>query len=521
MSVSIPGAIPTLAGPREFGHWSASGSARALLGALVVVALAVPIAVLEPYYLAGAVGGGLAALLIICRPALGIALLLFAVPFGGLAELSAGDFTLSVTEPLVALLGLSWLMRAVRRRHLYVGGGAVLLAALPFTLLAVFSITYAESIGGAVKESLKWLEMLIVIAATVDLARERRTLLFLVGALFLAGATEALWGIGQAVSGSGPAVFTLGGALRAFGHFNQPNPFAGYLATILPLAAMVAIAPGFARLRILAAPASLLMALAVFLSQSRGSWLGLGITALVLMSAWSGRSRRALLPAAFAALFLVLLVVSGLLPGSLVSRLSQTLEYFGVFDVRTVEVSGENWAIVERMAHWQAAWYMFQANPWLGVGAGNYATAYTWFYVGDWLDPLGHAHNYYLNTLAELGLLGLVLLLTFLGTVFRRLGASLFRRGRSNLEDERLWRPILAGVFGALVVFGIHNLFDNLFVHSINVQLAFLIGVGLVAADHLRAPVSGILGVETSRLIHPSGPRTRARRQPEPAGAST
>lgn len=501
MIVRFTEAIPALGLPRVYDRWTPAGATRALLGALVVAALAIPIAVLEPYYLAGAVGGGLAALIIICRPALGIAMLLFAVPFGGLAELSAGDFTLSITEPLVALLGISWFMRGVRRRHLYLGGGPILLAALPFTLLAVFSITYAESVGGAVKESLKWLEMLIVIAATVDLGRQRRALLLLLGALFLAGGIEALWGIGQAVSGSGPAVFALGGALRAFGHFNQPNPFAGYLATILPLAAMVAIAPGFGRIRGLAALASVLMVLAVFLSQSRGSWLGLGITALVLMSAWSTRSRRALLPVAFAGLFLVLLVVSGLLPGSLVSRLSQTLEYFGVFDVRTVEVTGENWSIVERMAHWQAAWYMFQANPWLGVGAGNYATAYPSFYVGDWLDPLGHAHNYYLNTLAELGLLGLILLLVFLGTVFRLLGKALFASASHDLETHRAWRPILAGVFGALVVFAIHNLFDNLLVHSINVQLAFLVGVGLVAAERLRAPVSRHLG--TRQIAHP------------------
>ena len=173
----------------------------------------------------------------------------------------------------------------------------------------------------------------------------------------------------------------------------------------------------------------------------------------------------------------------GLLPAAILDRLAQTIEYFGVFDVRTVEVTSDNWAIVERMAHWQAGWYMFQANPWLGVGAGNYAQAYPLYFVGMWRDALGHAHNYYLNMLAELGVVGGGLLLLLLGLTFRALGTALVR---TEVLGGTFWRAALAGVVGGLIVFCVHNLFDSLFVHSVNVQIGVLLGLGLVAATQVR-----------------------------------
>ncbi|HTD76740.1 MAG TPA: O-antigen ligase family protein, partial [Chloroflexota bacterium] len=192
----------------------------------------------------------------------------------------------------------------------------------------------------------------------------------------------------------------------------------------------------------------------------------------------------------------------------ILDRLAQTVEYFGVFDVRTVEVTSENWAIVERMAHWQAGWYMFVNHPWLGVGAGNYPAAYPDYFVASWREALGHAHNYYLNILAELGIIGGSVLLFFVVAAFMRLGGALVRsekgpsggsRGLRPLENPPLgsaratamrpsaefWRAVLAGAFGGLVVFCVHNLFDSLFVHSVNVQVGVLLGLGLVAAERV------------------------------------
>jgi putative inorganic carbon (hco3(-)) transporter len=327
---------------------------------------------------------------------------------------------------------------------------------------------------------------LIALAAVVDLARDRRSGSLILGALLVAGAAEAAFGGLQFATGSGPAGFALGGALRAYGHFEQPNPFAGYLTTILPVAAALMLCPSVPqRLRQLAFGAAAVIAGGILLSQSRGAWLGALVAGSFLLLIWSARTRRLLVPGFAVAASVLVLALVGLLPAAILDRLGQTVEYFGIFDVRTVERTSQNWAVVERMAHWQAGWAMFVDFPWLGVGAGNYAEAYPDYYVDNWGDPLGHAHNYYLNMLAELGVLGLAMLLLILGVAF---GQFLRSMGPIRYGERLFWRALLAGVLGSLAVFCVHNMFDNLFVHSVNLQIGVLLGVGLVAVDHLRRP---------------------------------
>jgi putative inorganic carbon (hco3(-)) transporter len=484
LTLARPGAARPPAPPPGRGR-APDRLARRGLWLVVLVALAALIAAIDLAYLPLAAAAAVLAVLIVVHPIVAIPVLLFAVPFGGLArpDVSETDLAAGPVEALVALLALAWLARGVRLHRIRVRGGAIVVAVVAICTLMLFSIGYAIQVAPAVKESLKWLELLVVLVVVLDLARDRRQVSWLLAALFVAGAAESLYGVAQFATGGGPRQFELDGALRAFGHFDQPNPFAGYLAMILPLAVMTALArPVATPFRLLALGTAPVLLAGIGLSQSRGAWLGVALATVVLFALWSHRTRLLLLPASAAALVFGLAALGGLLPPSIADRLAQTIQYFGVFDVRTVDLSSDNWAVVERMAHWQAGWYMFLDHPWLGVGAGNYAAAYPLYYVATWLDPLGHAHNYYLNTLAELGVVGLALLLLLLALVFYRLGGALVR---SAAFGGTFWRATLAGVMGALVVFCVHNLFDNLFVHSVNVQMGFIVGVGLVAAARL------------------------------------
>jgi O-antigen ligase len=386
---------------------------------------------------------------------------------------------------VVALLVAAWLARGVRRRALNIQPGPLTVAVLAMVALAALSVGYAADTTSAIKETLKWLELLLALVIVVDLVRDPRSARWVIAAMLIAGAAEATYGAVQFVTGTGPTAFDLQGALRAFGHFDQPNPFAGYLTTILPLAACMALCRANpVAFRWLALGASAVMAVGVALSQSRGAWLGAGVAALCLFLAWSGWTRRLLILFALVGALLLALAGSGALPATLTDRLSQAIAYFGVFDVRNVDVTSENWAVVERMAHWQAGWYMFLDHPWLGVGAGNYAQAYPAYSVGSWIEPLGHAHNYYLNMLAELGVVGGGLLLILLFLAYQHLGGVLVR---TEAQSGTFWRAVLAGVFGGLVVFCVHNLFDSLFVHSVNIQVGVLLGLGVVATQCLTA----------------------------------
>ncbi|MCC7103524.1 MAG: O-antigen ligase family protein [Chloroflexi bacterium] len=175
---------------------------------------------------------------------------------------------------------------------------------------------------------------------------------------------------------------------------------------------------------------------------------------------------------------LILLTATNVLPGAWADRLVAVLDNFGVFDVRTAQITPENFAVVERMAHWQAGWGMFLEQPWLGVGAGNYPARYEEYMMPGWVQPLGHAHNYYLNMAAETGIVGLLALVGALATVFRAIAGGL---KRAALGSES--RALLTGLLGSLTVLMVHNLFDNLLVHGMAVQIGALAGLVVAVAS--------------------------------------
>jgi O-Antigen ligase len=79
-----------------------------------------------------------------------------------------------------------------------------------------------------------------------------------------------------------------------------------------------------------------------------------------------------------------------------------------------------------RYRYWEVAGETFTEHPLIGVGSGGFLV--DWLKVEDRVDASGDAHSLYLETAAELGLVGLALLLLFLGGT----GAALVRLYRHN-----------------------------------------------------------------------------------------
>jgi len=171
---------------------------------------------------------------------------------------------------------------------------------------------------------------------------------------------------------------------------------------------------------------------------------------------------------------LLILSSANLLPSALTQRFSSITDYFRVFDVRHVEATDANFAVVERMAHWQAGWGMFRDRPWLGWGVGNYTAAYPRYSLAGWQEALGHAHNVPLNVAAETGLVGLAAYLLFLAaalwTCWRAAQSAALRR-------DAVARAIALGVLGVLVAKLSHEMLDNLWVHGMGVQVAILLAM--------------------------------------------
>ncbi|MBI3537039.1 MAG: O-antigen ligase family protein, partial [Chloroflexi bacterium] len=216
--------------------------------------------------------------------------------------------------------------------------------------------------------------------------------------------------------------------------------------------------------------AAMLAALAM--SWSRGAWLGVGAALVVTVIVQSRRAFIFSLVVVLIIAAIIFLSSLNIIPSILAERFEGIANYFGVFDVRGVKVDDANFAIVERMAHWQAAFEMFASSPWRGIGFGNYAIAYPRVALPHWSDPLGHAHNYFLNVAAEAGLAGALAYIILWGAAF-------WHGWRAVRATRGMNRALAAGLLGMVVGLTVHNSFDNLFVHAMQMQVG--IGLGITA----------------------------------------
>jgi O-antigen ligase len=393
----------------------------------------------------------------------------------------------------------------------------------------------AADLALALAELGKWVAMLAAFFVASRITRSGSARLGLLVAMLLAGLAETLVGIRMAVLGAGLGAFEIldGRLQRAIGTFGQPNPFGAYMNMLWPLALSVvgavdtawwrrrrvgtaagrALTPGPSPrgrgevnpLLHLLGPVALFVCLAswvaLIMSWSRGAWLAAGAALAVLMAVAARQ-----LVSSGRRLALVLLAVGvvgaaaiyagqrpapdrqagvpglGVALGALWARVGSAGLGLTLRDVSMADVTDENFATVERLAHWQAALRMLAVNPWTGVGVGNYEALYSEHRLPAWPYALGHAHNQYLNMAAELGLVGLAIFVWFI------LAAGLQTWRGITAGADRLSRAIAAGALGAVVAVAVHSLTDNVFVHDMGVHLAILLG--MASAGRQPAPLS-------------------------------
>ncbi len=488
---------------------------------LIVLTVGLSIALLPLTLAGGVVLGSIVFLAVLIRPEYGLYLLILAVPFGSVREIAISGFTVGAAEALVGLVLAAWLARMVAVGEIKTTHPPLLLPLLIFLGAILLSLTGALSLKYSFKEILKWVEVLGVYLFVANVI-EREQAKVVVLSMLLAGIGQALLGFCQFLGRVGPQAFVvLGRFVRAYGTFEQPNPYGGYLGLVLPLAFGVLLGTGKwgatvqegdktppssracpelaegGRLggggfcgtegppspgpslrgrgnALLALFGLATMGAALLMSWSRGAWLGFA-AAFVLMNL--AHSRRATVLFALLCLLpaLVLTLASvQALPQTIVQRFTSFLPYLNIFDVRGVRLTDANYAVVERMAHWQAAWGMFSDRPWLGVGIGNYEPVYPAYSLPGWTEPLGHAHNYYLNIAAEAGLIGLA-------AYFVLWGAAFWQAWKVVRTTQGYWRGIAVGILGVITHLSVHNLFDNLYVHNMYLHVAILLGLLFVA----------------------------------------
>ncbi len=259
-----------------------------------------------------------------------------------------------------------------------------------------------------------------------------------------------------------------------FGPYVDPDHFAGLMEMLIPVAVLyIAGRRGRSSLeasvwRVIAVTLGLA---SLLLSGSRGGLLALSaeilIATIALRRAGAGtRERRRLTMAAAVTLCAGVMLFAYVDPGRVAKKLGS---------VAYVNGTWANWA-GDRKNMTLDALRMWRDHPVLGVGLGDFETAYPRYqsFPSDfWID---HAHNDYAEAVAETGLVGALLILSALALFLRLAFRDWGRPFRSQAGWIRLGAAI--GCCGLLL----HSFLDfNLHIPANAAWFAVLAGIATTA----------------------------------------
>jgi O-antigen ligase len=315
----------------------------------------------------------------------------------------------------------------------------------------------------------------LLAAAAAYVCRSRSSWLRVLQALTLGGLTIALIGLAEA-SGTPPVLDALAplhdGAIpigdipRLAATLSHPNETAMLLELCLPL--LVAWAwttrSRWRPLLFLACAATLAT---IVLTFSRAGTIA-ALLSLSLLAALAFRRtspRRALAVGLLALVVPLTLTCAALLYDGLDRRLLAGLDESSALQPSRTEF-------------WQVAIQMTTERPLLGVGPDNFRWLFT-SYSGVEADNLGiHAHNQYLEALADTGILGLLSLIWLLGTLVWQC-----LRGFARPGPDWPWRAALLASMSAWLTHALLDDFERFWPTSVAFWLIAGLSLRQTASD--------------------------------------
>ena len=203
--------------------------------------------------------------------------------------------------------------------------------------------------------------------------------------------------------------------------------------------------------------------LGLYFSYTRAAWLSVALSLLV----WFFIKYKI----KFSWLFLIALGVGIYLALSWVqieqtlaqNKYEHTTENFGERLKSATNMTSDA-SNLERINRWSCAIDVFKERPLTGFGPGMYAFEYARFQrpenltiISTNFGNLGNAHSEYLGAMAEMGIFGLLSILTLVSTLFYE-GITLYLKWPK--EDKEI-RTLLMGMIVALATYFIHAFLNN------------------------------------------------------------
>ncbi|MDP8927694.1 MAG: O-antigen ligase family protein [Actinomycetota bacterium] len=380
---------------------------------------------------------------------------------------------------LTLLLVAASLLHGLRRREITLPWSPVFLYALFFLAALALSVFVARDISGAtirVLELAGGMVTLFVVAILLNSTRRYITtakvaVVLLTGLAGLSLVQEFVLHNSTTFGGlSNVPVLTAdvgGTTARHSGPLRDANYWAQHLVLFIPLALSFAAHSRSVRAKLMWGGALAVLGGGLYLTQSRGGILSLGLVIIVWLLSLGRRYARWLI--AMPAVLLVLMLTPGV--GSRLMTLA---------DLREARSGGGDASLVQRTDVQEAGLAMFLDHATVGVGAGNFSLI-----EPEYARRLGLAHasplaphNLYLEMAAEAGVLGLTTWLLFYGcAMFVAVRALVLLRRLDPSPTPSLAVLLAAGLVAGLAGWAL----TSLFLHLVGLR-PLLVVIGFAAA---------------------------------------
>jgi O-antigen ligase len=370
----------------------------------------------------------------------------------------------TLAKPLGIVILISWLLTIAgdRERQIpFLPRDAPLLTYALLSLLVWCTATLVwASDRSAVLDNVSRLAQLVsLVFITYSAVRKPRDLLVVGWALLIGALVTSVFALANGTLNAG----------RLTGGIFNPNAFAVEMVIALVIAMFLLVSTQHIWLRLLLLALLVPLAVAFVETQSRSGVVALVaalLVAIIVGGPWRGRVTAVILLAA--ALGLAYYVYAA--PPELRERVTSI-------------GSGTSQASPLRADTWQIALRVTRDHPILGVGLGNFPDVESRYVTADVnIVQVGTlrrlelvVHNTYLEILAELGLVGLILFAAVLTMTIGR-ALAMLARGGSEAGGRLLARAIVAATAGVMTA----QIFNS---GEYSKQLWLLLGLAVAAAS--------------------------------------
>lgn len=323
---------------------------------------------------------------------------------------------------------------------------------LLFLLLSLFSSLYSIDYFVSLKYSLELFLYIFLFFSVVDIVYcKRESLYWFIDIIIFSGMIVGIIGIFQ-YFGLNFFMRTSVAKERVYSTLGNANFLGGYLIMIIPICLSRILVSKNITLKIIYWLILLILIFTLLCTQTLNAWIAIFVGMLFFISYYLLHYRRYLKQVVLIASVIVLLICLFIIlfyPEEAVNK----LQNLGKF---------RNFAEQGRWVMWRSCLEMIKEKPFFGFGAGTYKLLFP-FYESKILHiPVYEsypyivskdAHNDYLQIGSELGIIGMLLFIGFLGVILISGVRLLFQIN----DDSKI---IYIGMISAIVSFSIHAFFN-------------------------------------------------------------